>query len=164
MLDGATLRLATADDLPPAAAAELATGRVACATFGGEPRAWYRIDRTTGSALGLVAYGGGQDMSEYGVVAELMVQLQEAISFYRDLMLCITIAVISPLSGEEGGRDEFLNCVWNLVCGKILDAATSFTEIEPTWTNVLARKAVSETWNNICEELAKKVGLGKKGK
>lgn len=162
LLDGA-MRLATPDDLPPPAAAELTAGTVACVTFQSSPATWYRVDRRSGSALGLVAFGGGQATSEYGVVAEMMVQLQEAICFFRDLMVCITVAVLSPLAGEEGGKNVFQNCVWNLVCGKIIDYFTSFVEITPTWHNVLARKAVSETWNSICEELAKKMGMGKKG-
>ncbi len=160
--DGA-MRIATAEELPPPAAAELAEGTVACVTFASTPATWYRIDRRSGSALGLVAFAGGQATSEYGVVAEMMVQLQEAICFFRDMMVCITVAVLSPLAGEEGDKNVFANCVWNLICGKIIDYFTSFVQIEPTWHNVLARKAVSETWNSVCEQLAKKMGFGKKG-
>lgn len=162
LLEGA-MRLAKPEDLPASAAAELTAGAVACVTFQSSPATWYRVDRRTGCALGLVAFGGGQATSEYGVVAEMMVQLQEAICFFRDLMVCITVAVLAPLAGEEGDKNVFQNCVWNLVCGKIIDYFTSFVEIEPTWHNVLVRKAMSETWNSICEELAKKMGIGKKG-
>ena len=163
-LTGAEARLATAADLPPPCAAELTAGTAAFVLVPGQPVSYYRIDRQTGSALGLVAWGGGQDTSEYGATAEMMVQLQEAIGFYRDLMVCITVAVLSPMHGEEQGKEEFANCVWNLVCGKIIDAATSFTEIEPTIWNVLVRKAISETWNSICEKLAQKMGFGAKSK
>jgi hypothetical protein len=164
MLAGEDARLATAADLPPPAAAELEAGTAAFVVVPGAPSAYYRVDRRSGSSLGLVAWGGGQDTSEYGATAEMMVQLQEAIGFYRDLMVCITIAVLSPMTGKEDARDEFQKCIWNLVCGKILDAATAFTEIEPTIWNVLVRKAISETWNSICEKLAQKMGFGAKPK
>jgi len=129
--------------------------RVAHVVIPGPTAAWYRVDLDTGMSLGYVEGGGGQDISEYAEIADIIIQLKEVFEFYGDMFKCIGIGVTAPLGGSMDGRRDFLECAWNLICKKIPDLIASMTGFEmDNWTNIIVHQTLQKTiWEGFCQKM-----------
>jgi hypothetical protein len=150
-------------DLPlgPLARAAIGEGlkEAAFVVVPGEPAAWYRVDLATGSALGYVEDGGGQEAAEYAEKAEILVQLIEMINFYANLGRCMGTVLSAPLRGESNPHEDLEKC-FEAFCGMIPWSAARVAEVEASWLNVIFCATVSYEWEHFCAAIWHKVAPG----
>lgn len=116
---------------------------------------WWRIDRTSGAAVGMGDRGWGQAMTEYDVVTNVVLQLRSALNQYAAMAQCLGIGLTMPLRGETGITEEFAKCVFNLVCGQLNSTINNIMVTETNWTNVILSASMDALWGGVPE-----VGFG----
>lgn len=135
---------------------------------GREVLPYYAIDADTGVCLGKIARRG-QAATEYLEKIDMLMSVVGAIDSYSKFMMCITAAVISPLSGKSKAqaRADFAQCFTEWAMGALFSGAKGFFNISPTAANMAADAAVGgvpgSPWGGFTGWVSKTMGKGVSG-
>lgn len=128
----------------------------------GAPAAWYRVALDSGTTLGFVEGGGGQEATEYGEMGEIMGQLKETMEFYGDLGRCLGAAISNPLVGKTDPHENLEEC-FKALCEQVTGQVKELAEVEETWQNKIVLAGIDQIWKGLCEKIWDKLGPGEGG-
>ena len=111
---------------------------------------WYRVDLATGTTLGYVEGGGGQEMAEYAELIAMDIEMYGIMKFWGDLFRCIAMGVQAPLAGMNGL--ESLEECFKLMCGSVSGVVGKLTGWEGL-ISALVGMGVDAIYGELCQKL-----------
>jgi len=115
-----------------------------------EVASWYRVDLVTGTTLGYVEGGGGQEMAEYAELIAMDIEMYGIMKFWGDLFRCIAMGVQGPLAGMNGL--ESLEECFKLMCGSVSGVVGKLTGWEGL-ISALVGMGVDAIYGELCQGL-----------